>query len=312
MKGAVRTLVTTLALATLASTSFASLFSDDFDADHTSNWTVNNGPTDSVADFFFDYSKLGIPSANGAGGSTRGLMMLANQSSGIFGGLSVSPTGQSFTGNYRVSADIWLNFVGPAPGGGSGSTQLGGMGIGTDGATAQWPGNANSVYFMTTTDGNSSADWRAYSSAATSGYGNGDPVYYAPSRNASDPYYAVFGGVTPPAAQTALFPSQTGATQAGNIAFGWHKSVIEVVNGLATWSVDGLKIATVDLGTVNLAGSNILFNYSDTNSSSSTDANDFLNTVVYDNVSVESVPEPGTMALLGLGVAAVVRKRSKK
>jgi len=39
------------------------------------------------------------PSALG----TRGMKLQANQSSGIFGGMSVSPTGQSFAGPYTLA-----------------------------------------------------------------------------------------------------------------------------------------------------------------------------------------------------------------
>ncbi len=307
-----RSLTFTLGILGLVAIGSASLFSENFDADHTANWTVNDGPTDDHVNFFFDYSTLGIPSApNSAGGSTRGLMMYANATAGIFGGFSVSPTGQNFTGDYRVTADIWMNFLGPAPAGGSGTTQLGGMGIGSSGTYANWPGNADGVYFMTTNDGNSSADWRAYSSAAVAGYQNGDPVYYAATRNASDPYYASLGGDAPPAAQTTLYASQTGNAQAGCIAFAWHQSIIDVKGGFATWTIDTLPIATVDLSTVTLSGGNIVLNYSDTNSSKSTDPNSFLTTAIFDNVNVESVPEPGTMALLGLGAVALIKRRRK-
>lgn len=292
----------------------AQLFSDNFDVDHTANWTVNGGPTDEAADFFFDYGTYGIPSAPGSGGTTRGLRMEANLTSGIFGGFSVSPTGQSFAGSYQVHAQVWLNFVGPAPLGGSGSTQLGGYGIGTAGATPQWPGGVqDSVWFGTTTDGNSAVDWRAYSSAAGTGYGDGNPVFFAAgagNRNNTHPYYAGFGGVTPPAAQTALYASQTGTTHIGSVGFEWHDVLIDVSGGFATWSMDGLPIARVDLSTVTLGGSNIHFMYSDINATSTTNPNR-LNFMVVDNVLVV-VPEPATFVALGLGAALLARRRRRK
>ena len=62
---------------------------------------------DAAADFFFDYSSVGIPAApNGAG--TRGLKLQANLTNGIFSGMSVSPTGQNFTGDYRLTASVVL------------------------------------------------------------------------------------------------------------------------------------------------------------------------------------------------------------
>ena len=291
-------------------------YSENFDVDHTANWTVNQGPSPAgnFADFFFDYSSYGIPSAPGSGGSSRGLRLEANVGTGVFTGLSVSPTGQSFTGDYQVRAQAWMNFVGPAPAGGSGSTQAGGIGIGTAGATAQWAGGTqDSVWFATTGEGGSGVDWRAYSTAAPTGYPDASTVFFAAgagNRNNTHAYYAGFGGVTAPPAQTLLYPSQTGTTAAGTIGWSWHNFLVDVSGGFATWSVDGLPIARVDLSTVTLGGSNILFNYFDINATSTTDQNR-LNFVVYDNVTVTPVPEPATLAALGLGAAALLRRRRR-
>jgi hypothetical protein len=79
---------------------------------------VNLGPTDGVAEIFFDYSTVGVPPAPNSAGTTRGLKFQANLTSGIFGGLSVSPTGKSFTGDVRLRFDLWQNFNGPFPGAG--------------------------------------------------------------------------------------------------------------------------------------------------------------------------------------------------
>ncbi len=304
-----------IAAAALPIAASAQLFSDNFDIDHTANWTVNGGPTDESANFFFDYASYGIPSAPGSGGTTRGLRMETNVTSGIFGGFSVSPTGESFTGEYQLRAQVWMNFVGPAPAGGSGSTQLGGLGIGTAGLTPQWPGGTqNSVWYAATGEGGSAADWRAYSSAAPTGYPDASPVYFAAgagNRNNTHAYYSSFGGVTIPATQTALFPgTQTGTTAVGTFGFEWHDSVVDVVGGFATWSVDGTPIARVDLSTVTLGGSNIHFMYSDINATSTTNP-DLLNFMVVDNVVVTAVPEPATFIALGLGAAALLRRRRK-
>jgi len=168
-------------LALVAQSSIGQIvYSDDFDVDSSANWAVNGGPSDEAANFFFDYGTIGIPSAPNSSGTTRGVKLQVNQSSGTFGGFSVSPLGQSFSGNYELRLDLWLNFNGPAPFGGHGSTQLGGAGIGTAGTTAQWPGGVqDSVWFMATGDGFSNADFRAYSSAVMGGYQDNSGVYAA-------------------------------------------------------------------------------------------------------------------------------------
>ncbi len=299
-------------------------FFDNFDVDSTASWvfrssvagdTAANG-VNGEARFFFDYGAMGIPSAPGSAGTTRGLRLEANVNGtvpGVFSGLSVSPIGQSFTGDYKLTAQVWLNFLGPLPAGGRGTTQVGGMGIGTAGATPQWAGGTqDSVHFGTTLDGNSAVDWRAYSSAAGTGYPDASPVFAAAgagNRNNTHPYYSGFGGAVPPAAQTALFPTQTGATNVGTVGFRWNEMVVEKLGNSITWRVNGLLIATVNASTVALGGSNILLNMFDTNATVALDPN-HLNFVLYDNVSV--VPEPATMAVLGFGALAMLRKLRRK
>jgi hypothetical protein len=305
------------------SSAVITFYNDDFDADHTANWTVNKSTganqndANSHSNFFFDYSTVGIPSApNSTGGSTRGLRLDANTAGGIFSGLSVSPNGQNFgTGDYRLHFDMWMNFIGPAPAGGSGSTQAAGGGVETAGTTSQWAGGTqDSVHFSSTLDGNSSVDWRAYSSAAATGYTAPSGVFAAgtgtspDARNNSHPYYATFGGKTPPAAQTTLFPTQTGTTLVGSVGFEWADMVIDKIGNLVQWYCDGKLIATVDASAVTHGGHNILLDYYDTNAGSSTDTTG-MNFALFDNVRVEEVPEPASLSLLGVSALAALRRR---
>lgn len=304
-----------LGLALSGASVSAQLYSQDFNVDDTANWTVNNPAlSDITVDFYYDYSAIGVPAApNGTG--TRGLKMTANNSDGVFSGFSVSPTGQSFSGAYRLSFDMWQNYVGPLGVGGSGTTQLSLYGIGTSGSVAMWPGAAvkESVAFGTTLDGGSASDFRAYSSAAPTSYAAGNAVYQAPAgaiNNSADYYTSFFTPQSAPAAQLGLFTGQTGATDAGETSFAWRRVDIEVLGGFATWSIDGLPLAKVDLSTVTLGGGNILFAFSDTNAGSSTDPNDsLLNITLFDNIQVLQVPEPSTIGLLLLGLPLLALRR---
>lgn len=297
--------------------SYGALYSEDFNADHTAAWTTNDpGLSDILVDYYYDYSQIGVPAApNGSG--TRGLKMTANNSGGVFSGFSVSPTGQSFSGNYRVEFDMWQNYVGPLGVGGSGTTQMSMFGVGTSGTTAIWAGSSpkESVGFGVTLDGGSASDYRAYSSAANTSYPSGNAVYQAPGGaiNGSDAYYAGFGPVSAPAAQVSLYPGQTGSTDSGEVSFAWHRVAIEVADGFATWSIDGLSIAKVDLSTVTLGGGDIFFGHDDTNGSSSADPNDtLLNVTLIDNISVTAVPEPASLGVCSLAAIGALARRRRK
>jgi hypothetical protein len=327
-----------LAVAIPSIASAAPIYLETFDVDNTAGWVVNkstganaNDPGSS-ANFFFDYSTVGIPSApNSVGGTTRGMRLSANRSGGIFSGLSASPLVSPLTGvvgDYVVKYDHWMNFNGPFPAGGSGSTQAGGAGIGTAGTSSQWAGGTqDSVHFSLTGDGNSSVDYRAYSSAAATGYVPASGVFAAgtgtspDSRNNSHPYYtAPFPGTTAPAAQAALFPQQSGTTIVGGAGMRWLDGEIRVEAGKAKWSLNGTLIATVDLSTVTLGGNNILFNYFDTNATSTTEntpigttgisGGDLLFGIV-DNVRIEAIPEPASLSLLALASLGTLTRRRR-
>ncbi len=259
-------------LATIGtSTAQTQVYSENFDVDPTANWTVNTlGTGVSDANFFFDYSTAGIPSAPNSGGTTRGLRLRANQDATLQSfpsGVSVSPNGQSFAGDYEVRFDMWLNFNGPAPGGGSGSTQITGAGIGTAGTSAQIAGQGavDSIFVGSSGEGGSSVDYRAYSPLNSAGYTPAQGVFAAgtqsTARNNTDPYYASFGGATAPAAQVTLYPQQTGATAAGAPGWAWRDVRMFKNGNTLTWSIDGKLLATVDTTTAGtLGGGNILFN----------------------------------------------------
>jgi PEP-CTERM motif len=141
--------------------------------------------------------------------------------------------------------------------------------------------------------------------------GTSDPP--APdSRNNTDPYYAVFGGVTAPAQQQALYGSQSGTTATGTLGMAWHDMLIEKSGDNVSWYVDNLRIATVPIAGATLGGENIFFGMFDINATSSSDPNDFLNAAIFDNIRVDLVPEPSSVALCGLAMAGLVARRRRR
>lgn len=314
-----------------AMTEAAFLYSENFDVDPTASWTVNNnGAGTNAADFFFDYSTVGIPPAPHSAGTTRGLKLGANlnpataPASGNIPGISVSPIGQSFTGNYKLRFDWWENYIGPLDVGATGSTMLGEFGIMTSGTTANFPGTADGLFFAATGDGQSSADYRIYAPERPTSYdifpGSGNPldahaVYAAGSRNQSAALYvATFpAGATAPGSQASL-PTQTAATPAGAAGFRWHDVIIEKTGPLVTWTVNGVLLGTVDTSqfTVPVGGTNILFGHADTNLTTNSSAAllQQLQFTLIDNVRV--VPEPATAIVFvgwALCLAGLRRRR---
>jgi hypothetical protein len=315
------------------STHAAPLFTENFDVNNAANWTVNNNNNGTnAANFSFNYGSVGIPSADGPGGTTVGLKLQANISgtgpaSGVLPAISVSPNGQSFTGDYTVSFKWWHNFLGSTTGGignsagGSGSTQISTFGVMTAGDTANYAGASDSVFFAATGDGASAQDFRAYSKEQPTGYATGitgnnaHNVYAAGSQNSSAALYqtAFPAGAQAPTAQSNAAATQTGSTLAGMAGFRWHDVVIEKAGNLITWKVNGTLFDTVDLTNFTPAnlptGSNILFGMSDTSLGAGTPASAFqtYDFTLIDNISV--VPEPACLSILGLAGLAIARRR---
>ncbi len=315
------------------------VFTEDWEIDHSVDGTYKTNFAAvgvSYANLYFDYSTAGIPlSPHSTGVTTRALKMAANLvAPNVFpAGVSVSPVGFGISANFEMRFDAWFNFNGPMPGGGSGSTQVGGGGYGTAGTTAQVAGIADSVFIGGTADGGSSADYRVYSPAHAISYQDGsyqigssgvdssilgDPnsglVYAAElgTRNvvpgSTTGYYATnFPGQTVPVAQVALFPQQTNSTGGGpgtayngSLAFKWHDISLQKVANTITYLIDGILIATVnvtDAGT--LGGTNILFNHYDINTGVSTDPNrtNLIFTLI-DNVKITELTNVVSVAAL--------------
>jgi hypothetical protein len=227
-------------------------------------------------------------------------------------GVSISPTGQNFTGDFQLRYDLWQNYngpLGPTSVGGQGSTQLTGAGLLTSGTVPTFAGAGDGIWFATTGDGGTTQDYRAYVRTTQSPIG----VFAGAAQNSSGAYYAGFGGNTAPQEQLTLQPGQTGTTPAGSQGFEWHDVMITKVGNIVTWDIDNVRIATVDLSAAGtFSGGNILFAQSDINTGTTTNTVPPLLFGLIDNVTVTAIPEPSTWALLAAGtlvIGGVLRKR---
>jgi len=324
---------------------FPILFSENFDIDSTANWNDNAGvgfdindpnfppaPMDSEANFFFDYSSVGIPSApNSTGGSTLGMKLQANLTSNSFGGFSVSPTGQSFSSDYSITFDAWSSSIGPFPFGASGSTNSSTFGLLTSGTVSNVPLNTDGVWFSYTGDGGTTADYRVYSSERDFSYQlpivdlvDMHATHHAGTRDGTGQLYLDAIGdpnnnlLTVPQSVIDANPlaDLSGQLFSGAAGFQWHQHEIRKVGNTVEWFLNGFLLITLDTGdfAVPTGGNNILFGHFDNNFLSSTDANkeELLFSLV-DNVVVTSlIPEPASALLVGLGIMAAAAVRPSR
>lgn len=302
-------------------TATGTLFSDNFDTDTTPNWNVNASSAGDAAAFAYDYSQIGVPPApHSIGGTTLGVQIRANSpvvgGTAVQSGISISPKNQSFTGDYRLRFDMWLNVTGPFPLGGAGSTQIGTAGI-TSGNVAQWASStvsSNWVLFGCSTDGNNATDYRVYCpTGGPAGVGAqitpDTGVYSAGTTSAAQQntaqYYAVFGPQGAPASQLAINGAQSGLLAPGVLGMAWHDVVITKLGNTLTWDVDGLRLATINayrFGTV--LSTNVFVGMFDVNGTRTTVALDSLLCNIVDNLVVESLPAPTIPVITNIAITS--------
>jgi len=235
------------------------VFFDDFDTDTSANWNVivvdNGGENDALATFAFDYGAVGIPPSPNGSGSTLGLKLEANPGgAGATAAVTVSPIGQSFLAadGYRMTFDMWINANGPFPAGGMGSTQFLAAGAGYDDATGNLGNTSGSgAWYAISGESGSSRDVRAYKDVEeqfpeSGQYAAGMQNGVANNTNNDQFYFDLFGTPSPPAAQEALFPDQTGNLLTGSAGFAWHEATVTVLGTKARWEINGVTVVTID------------------------------------------------------------------
>lgn len=304
------------------------LFSDNFDSfgapsDITASGTANGynikfsnaaGTENFHAVFGFDYSAitypLSIPSApNSTGGSTKGLFLTVNKnaslpqgaaSGGSLGAVNLYPVGQSFSGNFSVKYDVWVNWTNLAT-----STEHAMVGINHSGSLTNRPTAAGSdgLLFAIDGDGGASATSTTVRDFAMfAGQVTGNPLLL---RTNNTPFLSLLGTQLDNANPgfTTLFPSKpaNGGTPAGSPGLGWVSGEVIQSNNIVTWLLNNTVVASYN-NTNSFTSGDIMLGYFDVFGGSIGDTNNFA---VFDNISVSVVPEPSVVALLGLGMGFV-------
>jgi len=269
------------------------LFSDNFDTDTTSQWNVfegsGTGVPDFTAQFNFDYSTHGIPSAPGSvGGTTRGVKLTVNNNDNTpdTSAVSIFPKDQTFSGNYAVRFWMWINYNG-GPYGGTGSTEFGIQGINHAGDKVVWSSapESDGVFFAVTGEGGAAGDYRSFigipggpfirQTGLDSGIldrdANGVVDQEAVSTNpATSPLRTIFPS---PPFETPEVPGKQ-----------WVLGEVRQLNGFVTWSLNGWVIAELDAGSMATFSGNFMLGTMDIFTSIADPRAD--NFVLYDNVEV--------------------------
>ncbi len=281
-----------------APASAAVVISDDFEVDTSANYTVldesnaasGDGTPDGGATFNFDYIAAGIPLApNSTGGDTSGLKMVANETANDAGAADhvTAFHNIALTGNMTLQVDIFMG----VDLGASGSTEFAHIGVGSDASdfNSIFTPIAGVGHFMSMTgEGGSSSDYRHFV--------NGTPV------NSGDSSYLNADNTTNATAQLYqdLFPSPP-SDVAGSPTNIWTTMTIEVNPLHVRYFLDGVEI--IRTPNVGSADGFVSLGYNDPFSSVGP------HFVVYDNLIVTDVPEPASLALLGLGGLAMLRRK---
>lgn len=242
---------------------------------------------------------------------------------GAVSGLSLSPAGMNFGTNYQMTFYAWSNHFGAANASGladvtnsEGGTNNVIAVVGTSGTVPIVVGNTllatnasmDGVGFATTGDGGITNDYRAYPASGTFTPGATAGVYAAGANANTNAFYtALFPAVAAPEVQKALstaeyddgndagsgdtLNTQNGLTQPGSFGFAWQKVVVTKNNGIATWHINDVLIATVNASALTLGGANVAIGVSD--ATSSTARHPSLVFTVFDNLVVTDLPPAG-------------------
>ncbi|MEM1450284.1 MAG: hypothetical protein AAF726_21570 [Planctomycetota bacterium] len=229
--------LSTGALATSAATA-QTLITDNFEADSSADYTlVDDGAPDGAQAWAFNYTNLGIPPAPRSGaGETNGVLFTANDTMAVADHWTAFHNTAVTADSYRITVDVWMNFVGA-----SGTTEYAHIGAGGDGATFNsvfTPISGSGAFLAFTGDGgSSSSDYRWFRDAANTPAGDSDSTTLPNSH----PSYLGHGSRNTDQFFMDLFPAPP-STIVGSPSNIWTTVEVEVdnLNGVISFRFDGV------------------------------------------------------------------------
>ncbi len=269
-------------------------FADDFETNSAARWNMFWGAANGIADYTtnwaFDYSAQAyttndvtnfIPSAPNSGGSTRGLKVTVNKNDATASvvGLSFYPKNFTFSNNYCLKFDAWINYPGVS-GGGTGSTEYQTCGINHTGTRVNWSTTGTSSdglwFAMDGEGGSGGSDYRAYQ-----GNGAAAPTQLTFANSGLGASGATRDHYSDTPWQT-MFPYPAYETQ-GAPGKRWVQVELSQIGSLITWQVNGIVMAQRTNTSAYTSG-NVMIGYFDGfNSIASPAADSFA---IFDNVRV--------------------------
>lgn len=230
-------------------------FADAFNADTSADWVVRFGANNQVYDadytFGFDYSTLGVPVApSTVDGSTRGLYVRVNKNDATVAGaagINFYPAGRSFSGNYALRFDMYLNY------GAAATTEHGLAGLNHSSLLTNRVSQSTTDTNNTTRGGD--GVWVAI---ATDASNNRDYTAYTATNQAAVP--AIVASRTA-ASLTGLIPAPPYAV-AGSPGKGWSRVELSQINNVVALKVNNNLIFQFN-NTNAFKSGNIMIGHSD-------------------------------------------------
>ena len=273
------------------------LFSENFDVDHSANWTQffasTNAVADFNADFNFAYTSFGIPEAPHGGGN--GLFLNVNKdATGTAAAVNVYPNGQSFSGNYALRFDMFLSVPQPS----TVATEHALAGINHAGTRTNWWRSGgvpagwvfDGLFFAIETDNGSAPNYAAYSPPTTAGNN--------PTQRASQTAAAVASAFKSPPWLAANTPGNINAPSGVFATPIWADVEISQIGRIVSLRINNSTITSFSNSTASVSG-NIMLGYLDAFDSVSPGQS----YAVIDNVRVVQVAGLQIISLIDQGSA---------